>query len=176
MDNATDKLLQVYPDIPALGSPFNTENQLFGFSSQWKRASAVVGDLMFHSQRRLWMQTAANSTVKTFGYLFTQPQPSFPPELGVPHTSGIPYIYGDPTNPTAADNLLSRMMIDYWVSFATSLDPNDGLGFPRPEWLQFTPGNEVVMQLNGDNATMIPDDFRKEQIAFIDANPEIWRQ
>ena len=22
-------------------------------------------------------------------------------------------------------------MIDYWVSFATSLDPNDGLGLPR---------------------------------------------
>ncbi|KAG5220603.1 alpha/beta-hydrolase [Salix suchowensis] len=26
---------------------------------------------------------------------------------------------------------LSRIMVDYWVSFATSLDPNDGKGLPR---------------------------------------------
>lgn len=41
MDSAIDKMLQVYPDVPALGSPFNTGNQLFGLNSQWKRAAAV---------------------------------------------------------------------------------------------------------------------------------------
>jgi acetylcholinesterase len=51
-------------------------------------------------------------------------------------------------------------MIDYWVSFATSLDPNDGRGNARksqtvaccgvsdkptlgPHWAQYTPKNEV---------------------------------
>ena len=59
-------------------------------------------------------------------------------------------------------------MIDYWLSFATSLDPNDGLGLPRksfidlfiddppllrcvlllgPKWAQYTPQNEVRFSL-----------------------------
>ncbi len=29
---------------------------------------------------------------------------------------------------------------------------------------------QVVMQLNGDNLTAIPDDYRKEQIDFINDN------
>ncbi|KAJ7124258.1 extracellular triacylglycerol lipase precursor [Mycena epipterygia] len=175
-DSSINTLLQLYPDVPALGSPFNTGNELFGLSSQWKRASAVVGDIMFHSQRRYWMETAAKSGVKTFGYLFTQPQSSWPPELGVPHSSEIPFVYGSPTNPSASDSLLSRMMIDYWLSFATSLDPNDGLGVARPKWDQYTPKHKVLMQLNGDNTSMIPDDFRKDQMAFIDSHPEVWNQ
>lgn len=36
-----NKLLQLYPDIPALGCPFNTGNETFGLSSQFKRAAAL---------------------------------------------------------------------------------------------------------------------------------------
>ncbi len=32
---------------------------------------------------------------------------------------------------SAADWTLSERMLDYWISFATSLDPNDGLGHAR---------------------------------------------
>ena len=38
---AVDKLLDLYPDVPALGSPFGTGNNTFGLSSQYKRASAI---------------------------------------------------------------------------------------------------------------------------------------
>jgi acetylcholinesterase len=38
---AADKLMQLYPDVPALGSPFNTGNQTFGLSSKFKQASAI---------------------------------------------------------------------------------------------------------------------------------------
>ncbi|KAJ6584090.1 esterase 1 [Mycena vulgaris] len=168
-------LLQLYPDIPALGSPFNTGNETFGLSSQFKRASALGGDLSFHSQRRSWIETAANAGVPTFGYLFTQPQPKVPPLLGVCHSSEIPFVYGGLSDPSASALLISRLMTDYWVSFATSLTPNDGLGIQRPEWTQFTPQNKVMIQLNGANITMIPDDFRAEQMAFINSIPVIWR-
>lgn len=40
------------------------------------------GDVAFTSQRRFWQQTAAKAGVKTWGYLFTQPQPEDPPSLG----------------------------------------------------------------------------------------------
>ncbi|KAJ7243603.1 extracellular triacylglycerol lipase precursor [Mycena haematopus] len=177
LESSVLTLLQLYPDDPALGSPFNTGNNTFGLSSQFKRAAAIDGDVAFHSQRRLWMNTAANAGVPTFGYLFTQPQlPTVsPPFLGVSHGTEIVYVYGAPADTSESAVLISRLMTDYWVSFATSLTPNDGLGFPRPEWTQFTPKNQAVIQLNGANLTMIPDDFRGEQMAFINSNPVIWR-
>ncbi|KAF4613207.1 hypothetical protein D9613_010914 [Agrocybe pediades] len=173
LQETADKLLQLYPDDPAVGSPFNTGNQTFGLPSNFKRAAALMGDLSFVSQRRSWIQTASRAGVKTFGYLFTQPQPGSG-QFGVFHGSEVPYVYGAPSDTSASSLHVSSLMIDYWVSFATSLDPNDGKGVPRPHWGQYTPKNEAVLQLNGDNTTMIPDDFRKEQIDFINSDPTVF--
>ncbi|KAH7881231.1 esterase 1 [Lentinula edodes] len=174
LENATARLLELYPDVPALGSPFNTGNDTFGLSPGFKRICALFDDLNFLSQRRLWIQTASNAGVKTFGYLFTQPQPTNPAYLGVSHASEIPFVYGAPPNATTSATGLSEMMIDYWVSFATSLNPNDGKGIARPTWEQYTPQNQAVIQLNGDNTTMIPDDYRKAGIDFINSTPLIF--
>ncbi|KAJ7111463.1 hypothetical protein C8R44DRAFT_883259 [Mycena epipterygia] len=176
-------------------SPFNTGNDTFGLSSQYKRAAAIGGDLDFLSQRRFWIETATNAGVPAFGYLFTQPQPGVAPSLGVYHSSEVAFVYGAPSDTSASAVLLSEIMVEYGVSFTISLTPNDGLGIPHPEWTQFTPENEVssyvslhltsyflnnllrlcVIQLNGANLTMIPDDFRAEQTDFINSDPVIWR-
>lgn len=75
-------LLWLYPDIPSLGSPFNTGNNTFGLSSQYKRIGAAMGDLMFHSLRRVWTQLASQHEVKAFSYVFSDPQPDIPPNYG----------------------------------------------------------------------------------------------
>lgn len=41
LQTAADRLLDLYPDVAALGSPFGTGNNTFGLSSQYKRASAI---------------------------------------------------------------------------------------------------------------------------------------
>ncbi|KAF5333757.1 hypothetical protein D9758_016575 [Tetrapyrgos nigripes] len=169
-DDAVKQLVALYPEDPALGSPFNTGNETFGLVPGYKRAAALSGDIGFESQRRLWIQTASNAGVKTFGYLFTQPQAGSG-HLGVFHSSEVAYVYGGVENPTPSDATLSSNMMDYWISFATSLDPNDGKGLSRPEWPQYTPNNQVIIQLNGDNLTAIPDDYRKEQSDFINLMP-----
>ena len=48
----------------------------------------------------------------------------------VTHTLEIPYVYGEPalTSPNPSVRLLSEAMVDYWISFAVSLTPNDGKG------------------------------------------------
>lgn len=53
--------------------------------------------------------------------------------VSVPHTSELDFVYGSlgTLNESVSSNVLSEMMIDYWVLFATSLDPNDGLGTSR---------------------------------------------
>ncbi|KAJ7857231.1 extracellular triacylglycerol lipase precursor [Mycena leptocephala] len=93
LDRSILTLLKLYPDIPSLGSPFNTGNETFGLSSQYKRAAAITGDLWLHSQRRFWMETAAHAGVPTFAYLFTQPIVGGSPQLGVSHGLELPYVY-----------------------------------------------------------------------------------
>lgn len=41
LDQVADRLLQLYPDDPALGSPFGTGAELFGLPSSYKRRSAL---------------------------------------------------------------------------------------------------------------------------------------
>jgi hypothetical protein len=88
--------------------------------------------------------------VPSYGYLFTDPQPDIPAYQGVPHASDIPYIFHIPfdefgacTTKSAASQVLCDRMLDYWLSFATSLTPNDGKGVCRPVWPKYTPSNQV---------------------------------
>ncbi|KIL63607.1 hypothetical protein M378DRAFT_79395 [Amanita muscaria Koide BX008] len=165
-------LLQLYPDIPALGSPYNTGNNTFGLSSVYKQWAAIYGDLTFQSQRRFWSQGYSNAGIKTYGYLFTEPQPSAQPLLGVYHSSEVPFVFGNITGLSPSSTNLSTIMRDYWISFATSLDPNDGRGTPRKFLL--TDSVRVLLQLNSQNLVMIPDDYRKKQIDFINSDPIVW--
>ncbi|KAJ7764618.1 esterase 1 [Mycena maculata] len=164
---AAQTILQLYPNDPTLGSPFDTGNDTFGLSVPYKRVAAIEGDISFQSQRRLWAQTAAAQNVSVYVYMFTQPQSQAPPSLGVYHGSDVPFVYGAAGPVGSSNGNLSGMMMDYWVSFVSSLDPNDGLGAPRPTWSAYTSASQSLMQLNGDNTTMIPDDYRQDQIQYI---------
>ncbi|KAK0460642.1 extracellular triacylglycerol lipase precursor [Desarmillaria tabescens] len=178
-----ERLLELYPDDPSVGSPYNTGEETFGLASGFKRVASIsrhclslsmhcthlsflAGDLIFDAQCRTWTQAAAQAGVKAYGYQFTQNTSLYPPEWGVPHAS----------DETSSSMLLSEMMIDYWVSFAASLDPNDGLGMSRPFWPQYMPGNAVLLQLSGDNVTVIPDDYRKEQIEYLRDNADAFHR
>ncbi|KAK0499037.1 extracellular triacylglycerol lipase precursor [Armillaria luteobubalina] len=177
-DAILDRLLELYPDDPSLGSPYGTGNETFGLPVGWKRVASMTGDLTFDAQRRTWTQTAAEAGVKAYGYQFTQNSSMSSAELGVPHASEVDFVYGqlNSSSEPASSILLSEMMVDYWVSFVTSLDPNDGLGTSRPFWPQYTPENEVLLQLNGDNTTVIPDDYRKEAIEFLRDNADAFHR
>jgi len=172
--DVADTLIRLYPNVPALGSPYNTGNETFGLSSVYKQTAAIIGDVSFQSQRRYWSQHASNFGVKTYAYLFTQPQPSFPAALGVSHGREVAFVYGVPPDNSTSAITLSRIMIDYWVSFATSLDPNDGRGISRPQWSEYTNDQQEVMQLNGQDLKMIPDNYRAKQIGFINSIPWIF--
>jgi len=106
----------------------------------YKQFAAIFGDLVFQSQRRFWSQEYSNAGIKTYGYLFTEPQPSVQPLLGVYHSSEV---FGNITGLSPSSTNLSTIMMDYWVSFATSLDPNDGRGTPRHRWEPYTSQNQA---------------------------------
>ena len=58
--NATEEdvqtMLKLYPDVPALGAPYNTGDQ-FELAPQWKRVASVAGDIDFDAPHRLIAQT-----------------------------------------------------------------------------------------------------------------------
>ncbi|KAH6906700.1 triacylglycerol lipase 3 [Coprinopsis sp. MPI-PUGE-AT-0042] len=162
LNKTIDRLLELYPDIPALGSPFGTGNETFGLPSIYKRTSALQADLTFTFPIRHWMRAAAERNVKSYGYLFSQHNPLEEPALGVPHGAEIPY--------------LKAMMMDYWISFTVSSDPNDGKGVKRPRWPQYTNSNQLIIQLDGGNTTIIKDDFRANQAAYMTANAAVFRR
>jgi acetylcholinesterase len=43
-----------------------------------------------------------------------------------------------------------------------------------PVWEQYTPQNERLMQLNGDDTKMIDDTFREAQMDYINSVPEVF--
>ena len=65
------RLLELYPDNPALGSPFGTGNDTFGVGLEYKRGAAIITDIAFQAPRRAWVQAATAAGVPTYGYLFT---------------------------------------------------------------------------------------------------------
>ncbi|KAL0945836.1 hypothetical protein HGRIS_012119 [Hohenbuehelia grisea] len=127
LEAAADKLLQLYPDDPTVGSPYGTGSNTFGLSSQCKRLASLTGDLLFQANRRLWTQAAVGAGVKAYGYHHTERILVLPPELG-----------GTFFSPICVPQILAAQIVDYWISFAVSLDPNDGKGTPRPAWPQYT--------------------------------------
>ncbi|KAF8147683.1 extracellular triacylglycerol lipase precursor [Crassisporium funariophilum] len=176
-------ILALYPNIAALGSPFGTGNETFGLDSQYKRFAAIFGDILFQSPRRTLTQDMSKAGVKIFGYYFTDPDaqipsvgfPGAPPaagSIGIGHAAELSYLFGGLTRSTPTAVALSGVMRDYWISFATSLDPNDLNGTPRPRWLEYTPNTQVIMELNGHNTRSVPDAFRALQIAFLQKNAD----
>ncbi|KAL0577565.1 hypothetical protein V5O48_004428 [Marasmius crinis-equi] len=170
LNDAISRLVELYPNDPTLGSPFGTGNETFGLDPGFKRFAAAFGDLNFQSQRRLFQRAAAGAGVETYGYEFTQPQANSS-YLGVEHSAILHYIYGFVPNATESDTRISQAIIDYWVSFTFSLNPNDGKGAQRPQWTKYSASSELLMSLNGNNTTLIVDVYRREQTDLINQDP-----
>ncbi|KAM5539681.1 hypothetical protein V8D89_006790, partial [Ganoderma adspersum] len=178
---AAGTLVALYPDDPAAGSPFGTGNETFGLSSQYKRASAMYGDVSFQAMRRRWIQAATAAGVPAFGYVFADENVATgDPSRGVYHSSEVPYVYGSPSvaEGNAGSGRVSLTMMDYWVSFAVSGTPNDGKGLARTTWPQYTPDNQLLIQFDTTNLdtdssnvtfATITDDYRAQQISAINS-------
>ncbi|KAL0953999.1 hypothetical protein HGRIS_005156 [Hohenbuehelia grisea] len=176
-NETVDGLLKLYPDDPSLGSPYNTGNDTFGFSRTFKRLAAILGDLLFIGPQRHANQQYRKAGLNVYGYHFTDPQTTIdvPAYMGVAHSSANNYVYGI-LNVTAAPSakVLSSQMIDYWLSFATSLTPNDGRGSARLKWPTYDE-KKTILELNGGGIKNTTDNFRAKQIDFINSHAEVLR-
>jgi hypothetical protein len=92
------KLLRLYPDNPALGSPYDPvgvskDDRFYGPTNQYKRLASLYADGLFHSGRRLLLDeyVKRNKTPSVYNYLFTANTPGANPALGVYHASELAF-------------------------------------------------------------------------------------
>ncbi|KAK7044085.1 hypothetical protein VNI00_007801 [Paramarasmius palmivorus] len=168
-DDVVDRIITMWPaNDPSLGAPFNTGDSLFD------RAEAWYGDEMFLAPRRLFFQKGSPSQ-PMFAYRFAEFIPGNNPVLGVAHASDLPLLLGPA--PTSVETTFSEQMIDAWVNFVNDLTPggwslsfskhSDTLMFILDGFPEYSNDNPLVVQLQRDNITAIPDTWDLDMIEFL---------
>jgi carboxylesterase type B len=154
-------LVDSYQTITEDGSPFRT-GLLNNYYPQFKRVSAVLGDLTFTLTRRAFLEIASqvNPGVPSWSYLATYDYGT--PILGTYHASDILQVFNGifPNN--------ARMTIrGYYYSFIYNLDPNEGSGLMN--WPQWSAGKQLV-NFGAIVNTYLDDTFRRDTYEFLKAN------
>ncbi|KAL5495843.1 hypothetical protein ACEPAI_1307 [Sanghuangporus weigelae] len=71
---SSEEQASVLSTDPARGFPFGVGNETFELSSQFKRAAAILRNVLLASLRLSLPQTENKQVIKAFAYLFTDPQ------------------------------------------------------------------------------------------------------
>ena len=169
--STVENLVKLYPDDPAAGSPFGTEDQ-FNVYPQFKRLAAILGDLTFTLSRREFLQFASQS-VPTWSYLNSFIQA---PVLGTFHGGDLLYLFGilrQTENAFPAQVLQATL-----IAFANDLEPNglNGQMEGMVEWPKWGNGSAAqLLSVTNTSTLLIPDTFRKAQSDYLAENIESFR-
>lgn len=156
-----DQLVGTYQTITEDGSPFRT-GILNNFYPQYKRVSAIIGDLTFTLSRRLFLEAAAtvNPSVPSWSYLATYNYGT--PILGTFHGSDILQVFNG-----ILPNNAARTIRGYYYSFIYNLDPNTGNNFGN--WPKWSEGRKLI-EFKANSNGMMNDDFRSDTYEFLKKN------
>jgi carboxylesterase type B len=158
---AVKGLVDTYQTTIEDGSPFRTL-LLNNVYPQFKRISAILGDITFTLTRRIFLTTATtvNPDVPSWSYLSVYDYGT--PILGTFHGSDLLQVfYG------VLPNNAARSIRGHYYSFVHFLDPNVESGLEDwPQW-----GKGKVLKIFGANVNAVQaDDFRGDSYEFLRGN------
>ncbi|KAJ7204172.1 alpha/beta-hydrolase [Mycena pura] len=180
-----DRILELYPDVPSLGCPFNTGDFQFDSGLQSKRVSAISGDVSMAAGPR-WLAQNISSQVPFYKYRFNHVPWSvtFSVIDYIAHFLEVSYVFNLQNNDTAfwltnhftatylgvdapiADRFLGTYMSRSWASFIATGDPNNANLPSKVNWPKYSDAQEnMVFQTQG--SVTEKDNFREEGMQFI---------
>ncbi|KAG8884874.1 hypothetical protein FRB97_003081 [Tulasnella sp. 331] len=151
-DNEMHNLAVLYPENLELGSPFESGLR-HALSPQYKRISAVQGDLSFQAPRRHFIQSLAGKQ-KAWSFLYARGAEI--PVLGSLHGADLLDVWG------------KGELRDYLINFANHLDPNVGHSVFR--WPQYTLDKPTMLRLKDNplhRLDFVSDSFRQKGMQFL---------
>lgn len=156
--SAVSGLVATYQTVTDDGSPFRTW-LLNSWYPQFKRVSAILGDITFTLTRRIFLDVASPS-VPCWSYLSTYDYGT--PVLGTFHGSDLLQVfYG------ILDNNAANSIRGYYLSFVYHLDPNTDSGLDN--WPQWSKAKQL-MTFGANSNSLQTDDFRDDSYQFLKAN------
>lgn len=129
----------------------------------------LFGDTQFNYGTRLLAQSNSFQVANTWRYLFAKRRPS---QIDGPHHGQeVAHVFGNLSAKVTPfendfdhqDELISKAMLNYWVQFAHSGNPNQ---VELPEWHPYKVDSDHMIVFGTDISNQ--DGFRKENLDFID--------
>ena len=156
-----EQLVDSYQTITEDGSPFRT-GLLNNFYPQFKRVSAILGDVTFTLTRRLFLEVTGQVApdVPSWSYLATYDFGT--PILGTFHGSDILQVFNG-----ILPNNAAKTIRGYYYSFVYNLDPNEGNTFM--DWPKWSEGRKLI-NFGANKNSYLDDDFRGDTHEFLAQN------
>ncbi|GAA6061459.1 hypothetical protein JCM10212_005662 [Sporobolomyces blumeae] len=170
-NNSLEHLVSLYSEEPSAGSPYNTGDGVLATGLSDKRSCSIGGDLVMIAPRRYLSESMAKYS-PVYSYRFDTVPQNATIDIGITHFQEVAYVFSNPLptqNPLGTrpgDAELAQLMTSQWVSFIHDQTPNNNQVNGSVSWpnYQDSPSN-YVFRRNG--SFVEADDFRKEQIAYI---------
>ncbi|KZO91915.1 alpha/beta-hydrolase [Calocera viscosa TUFC12733] len=178
-------IIDLYPNIPALGCPYGSGDGLLPSGYLDKQSAAIFGDILMVSGIRFFAQVASQ-TQPVWKYRFNQIPINYTMAgVSLMHYVEVAYVYSNqlavdanPLGTRPNDLALANLMTSMWISFVNNLDPNYSQVEGAPFWPSYSslssPKN-LVFQDNWLGTSYVEfDNWREEGIAFINSlGPEL---
>ncbi|KAI4952653.1 hypothetical protein J4E91_003125 [Alternaria rosae] len=156
-----EQLVGSYQTITEDGSPFRT-GLLNNFYPQFKRVSAILGDVTFTLTRRLFLEVTGQVApeIPSWSYLATYDFGT--PILGTFHGSDILQVFNG-----ILPNNAAKTIRGYYYSFIYNLDPNEGNSLM--DWPKWSEGKKLI-NFGANRNSYLDDDFRGDTHEFLAQN------
>ncbi|PKS08587.1 hypothetical protein jhhlp_004973 [Lomentospora prolificans] len=160
-------LIDLYPDNPRLGCPYNTGDYKFTPGKLDKKACSIFGDIVQIGPARMIAQSITADGIPVYRYRFNHLVHNAT-DLSDGIRTGFEqhFVFSNQLPEYPWDMNLAYQMTAAWASFVHDLDPNPFNDIALPHWPEYgLEGNSIV--LNGFGSWLETDTYREEGVKYI---------